>query len=90
MARQTVVIRGTRFVMVEGARLRALEELARTADRELPPPPQADAQGNRPGAGGVGVRLAHLYFALQSTKRKPDPAFPRRSHQCHRTARKTG
>ncbi len=43
MARQTVVIRGTRFVMVEGARLRALEELARTADRELPPFPKAQA-----------------------------------------------
>ena len=48
MIRQTVTIRGKRFVMVEETKLRQLEALARKAEGQSPPLPPADAKGNRP------------------------------------------
>ncbi len=58
MVRQTVTIRGKRFVMVEETKLRRLEELARKADAPLPPLPPADAQGNRPALDYIRSSIA--------------------------------
>jgi ribosome-binding protein aMBF1 (putative translation factor) len=58
MIRQTVTIRGKRFVMVEETRLRRLEALARKAKSPLPPLPPADAKGNRPALQYIQVSIA--------------------------------
>jgi ribosome-binding protein aMBF1 (putative translation factor) len=58
MIRQTVTIRGKRFVMVEETRLRRLEKLAREAEAQLPPLPPADAKGNRPALEYIRSSIA--------------------------------
>ena len=59
MVRQTVtIVNGKRFVMVEEAKLRRLEKLARLAESELPPWPPADAQGNRPALDYIRASIA--------------------------------
>ena len=58
MIRQTVTIRGKRFVMIEETRLRRLESLARKAETQLPPLPPADAKGNRPALDYIRASIA--------------------------------
>ena len=58
MIRQTVVIRGKRFVMVEEAKLRRLEEVANRAECQLPPLPPPDAKGNRPALDYIRTSIA--------------------------------
>jgi DNA-binding XRE family transcriptional regulator len=61
MARPTIRRNGRRFVLVEAAEFRRLERLAAQAEasaNELPPLPEADAQGNRPAVAFARASIA--------------------------------
>jgi ribosome-binding protein aMBF1 (putative translation factor) len=58
MIRQTVEIRGKRFVMIEEAELRRLERRAGRVEHPLPPLPSADAKGNRPALDYIRASIA--------------------------------
>ena len=71
MIRQTVTIRGKRFVMIEETRLRRLESLARKAETQLPPLPPADAKGNRPALDYIRASIAGDHYG--ATGSGPEP-----------------
>lgn len=61
MVRQTVNIKGKRYVLVQPSELRRLERLASQAlaqEDELPPLPPANPSGNRPAVAFARASLA--------------------------------